>query len=276
MRWISLPALADQQDGLEDLANQFLESGIDQYTSGDYEDAAKSFEASIALAPASDYNADTTKYLAQTYIEMDQVDKAIETYENAVQRDPENDEFRTALGQLYYSEDQYDEAAVQYRAAVNINPSAENRYAYGEALLKVENFSEAEDQFNQVKRLDPDSYAGDYGLGKMYAQQEDYETAIEQFTRTLEIEPTFLDAYAEMGYAYADMGDIESARYVQAQLEEVDDSLSATLGYYIDEVEAPRNRFRLVHQHVSPTACPPAIRYRPSIHIWKTPVPNSA
>lgn len=236
-------ALANQQDGLEDLSNQFLQTGIDEYTSGDYEKAAKSFEAAIAISPSSEYNADSTKYLAQTYIELDTVDKAIETYENAVQRDPENDEFRTAAGQLYYSEERYDEAATQYRAAVNVNPSAENRYSYGEALLKVENYSEAEYQFNQVKRLDPDSYAGDYGLGKMYALQEDYEKAIDQFNRTLEIEPTFLDAYAEMGYAYADMGDIESARYVQELLEEVDDSLASTLEYYIDEVEAPEIAF---------------------------------
>lgn len=192
-------ALVSQQDGLETLANQFLQNGIDLYANEDYEKAAKAFSAAIAIAPDSEYNTDTTQYLAQTYLKLDDMDKAIETYENALQRDPSDETLHASLAQLYYSEERYDDAVAQYRAAMEINPSAENRYSYGEALLKVENYSAAEYQFNQVKQLSPDSYAGDYGLGKMYAQTEEYEKAIEHFEAALEIDSTFYDAYAEIG-----------------------------------------------------------------------------
>ncbi|BBO92399.1 tetratricopeptide repeat protein [Desulfosarcina ovata] len=235
--------LASEEDGLAEMAENFLNSGITYYSNGDYEEAAKAFAASISLDPDSDYSSDATKYLAQTYIELDETDKAIETYEAAVMRDPDNADFRTALGQLYYSEERYEDAVVQYGKAVEIDDSAENRYAYGESLLKVEDYEEAEYQFNKVKRSDPDSYAGDYGLGKMYALMEDYETAIEHFQAALEIDPTFYDAYAEMGYAYADVGEFEVAREIQEGLEELDEDLAETLELYIDQVENPEISF---------------------------------
>lgn len=236
-------AMLQQQNGLDDLSNQFLQTGIDQYLREDYTEAAKSFEAAVNIAPNSSYSNETNQYLVQTYLKLEETDKAIETYQKAIERNPSSEALRSSLGQLLYSEERYDEAAQQYRAAMEINPIAENRYSYGEALLKVDNFNEAEYQFNQVKRLEPESYAGDYGLGKMYAQTEQYEKAVEHFEAALEREPEFYDAYAEIGYAHADAGDIEAARKVQDDLEELDEDLALTLKYYIDEKEPPQIAF---------------------------------
>ena len=236
-------ALTLQQNKLESLSNQFLQTGIDQYMQEDYTAAAKSFQAALSIAPSSSYSSDTTQYLVQTYLKLEKPDKAIETYEQAIERTPTDEQLQSALAQLLYSEDRYEEASAHYRAAMEINPSAENRYTYGESLLKINNYSEAEVQFNQVKRLEPDSSAGDYGLGKMYAQNENYEKAIEHFKASLELDPTFYDAQAEIGFTYADMGDIDEARKVQEQLQENDEDLSLTLKYYIDEKEPPQIAF---------------------------------
>ena len=236
-------ALLQQQNGLENLSNQFLQTGIDQYLNKKYDEAAKSFEAAISIAPHSDYNIETSQHLVQTYLKLEETDKAVETYQRAIERNPSSDQLHSALGQLLYSEERYEESVAHYRSAMEIDPSAENRYAYGEALLKVKNYTEAEHQFNQVKRLDRESYAGDYGLGKMYAQSEDYDKAIEHFEAALKLEPTFYDALAEIGYTYADMGEIEDAREVQEKLEKNDEDLSQTLKDYIDEKEPPKIAF---------------------------------
>jgi tetratricopeptide (TPR) repeat protein len=228
---------------METLSNQFLQTGIDQYLNEDYEKAVKSFEAAVSLAPYSAYNVESSQYLVQTYLKLEETDKAIETYQAAIQRNPDQDSLRASLGQLYYSEARYKEAAEQYHSAVQVNPNATNRYSYGEALLKIGNYSQAENQFNQVKRLDPDSYAGDYGLGKMYAQDEQYSKAIEHFEKALNLEPSFYDALAEIGYTYADMGEIEKARDVEEDLGKLDEDLALTLNYYIDEKEPPKIAF---------------------------------
>ncbi|BBO73758.1 hypothetical protein DSCW_11750 [Desulfosarcina widdelii] len=247
-------ALSNQQEGMENLSNQFLQTGIDQYLNEEYEKAAKSFEAAINLAPYSDYNIESSKYLVQTYLKLEETDKAIETYQAAIQRNPNDDTLRSSLGQLFYSEERYDEAAKQYRDAVQVNPSATNRYSYGEALIKVGNYGEAEYQFNQVKRLDPESYAGDYGLGKMYAQDEQYDRAIEHFERALKLQPDFYDAMAEIGFTYADMGEIEKARGIEADLGDLDKDLAATLKYYINEEEPPQIAFALANSSFPYTA----------------------
>ena len=236
-------ALLQQQNGMETLSNQFLQTGIDQYLNKEYEKAAKSFEAAVSLSPYSDYNVESSQYLVQSYLKLEKTDKAIETYQAAIQRNPDNDSLRTSLGQLFYSEERYEESAEQYRGAVQINPSAINRYSYGEALLKVDNYSEAEYQFNQVKRLDPNSYAGDYGLGKRFAQDEQYDKAIEHFERALDLQSDFYDALAEIGYTYADMGEIEKAREAEEDLEKLDEDLALILGNYIDEKEPPKIAF---------------------------------
>ena len=236
-------ALLQQQNGMETLSNQFLQAGIDQYLNKEYEKADKSFEGAVSLAPYSVYNVESAQYLVQSYLKLEETDKAIETYQAAIQRNPDNDSLRVSLGQLFFSEERYDESAEQYRGAVQINPSAINRYSYGEALLKVGNYGEAEYQFNQVKRLDADSYAGDYGLGKRYAQDGQYDRAIEYFERALDLQPDFFDALAEIGYTYADMGEIERAREVAEDLEKQDEGLALILGNYIDEKEPPKIAF---------------------------------
>ncbi len=236
-------ALLQQQSGLEIMSSQFLQTGIDQYLNKDYTEAAKSFEAAVSLAPNSAYNVDSAKYLVQTYLKLEETDKAIHTYQAAIQRNPGRDDLRTSLGQLYYSEERYDESVEQYRGAVQVYPGAANRYSFGEALLKVENYREAEYQFREVKRLEPQSHVGDYGLGKMYAQTGDYDKAIEHFEEALKLRPDFYDALAEIGYTYADMGEIDKAREVEEKLAEVDEDLSLTLKFSIDEKEPPKIAF---------------------------------
>jgi len=236
-------ALLQQQNGMESLSNQFLQTGIDHYQHKKFEEAAKSFEAAISISPNSPYNTDTTKYLVQTYLSLEETEKAFDTYKNAIERTPDNDDLRSSLGQLYYAEERYDEAVEQYRAAVQVNPSSINRYSYGEALIRVDNYGEAEYQFREVRRLEPESYAGDYGLGKMYARTEDYDDAIAHFEKALKLAPNFYDALAEIGYAYADMGEIENARAVEEDLEGMDEDLALTLKYYVDEKEPPKIAF---------------------------------
>jgi tetratricopeptide (TPR) repeat protein len=236
-------ALLQRQNGMETLSSQFLQTGIDQYLNKDYTEAAKSFEAAVSLSPNSAYNVDSSKYLVQTYLKLEETDKAIDTYKAAIQRNPDRDDLRSALGQLYYSEERYDESVEQYRGAVQVYPGATNRYSYGEALIKVENFSEAEYQFREVKRLEPQSHVGDYGLGKLYAQTGDHDKAIAHLEDALDLRPDFYDALAEIGYTYADMGDIDKARMVEEKLDEADENLSLTLKSYINEKEPPKIAF---------------------------------
>lgn len=235
--------LQNQTYGLEILSNQMLQSGIDKYQKQDYEGAAKEFEKAINLAPFSDYSPDTTKYLVQSYLKLDEKDKAFEAYENAVKRYTDRDDLRIDLGNLYFAEERFEDAVTQYKEAVRINPSVKNRFSLGQGYMKIEKYDEAYDQFNEVRRLEPDDANAYYGMGQLLAKTGEYEDAIEQFEKVLKLDREFNDAYAQIGYVYADMGNIEDANAYVDILEKKDENLSLTLQMYIEKVEKPKIAF---------------------------------
>lgn len=234
---------SEKQAQLESLANQSLSSGIDLYMKKDYEGAAKAFQRSVNLSPNSTLSVDTFKYLAQTYLKLNEIEKAIQTYKTAKSYHGDRDDLNTALGNLYFSENRFDEAVTQYKEAVSINPSANNHFSLGQGYLKTGKFNQAEREFNTVVRMEPESPNGNYGLGQTYSEQGYYEDAIEQFEAAIKLQKDFYDAYAEMGYAYADLRQMDKAREVADFLEEKDASLAETLNMYMYKVDPPKFAF---------------------------------
>ena len=233
-----------QQARLEALSSNALSSGIDKYMKKDYEGAALEFKKSLNLAPNSAFSADTTKYLAQTYLQLEDTEKALEAYKRGIELNPDRDDLRRDLGNLYYSEDRYTEALAEYKEAVRIDPSSSsNHYSLGQGYLKLEQFSAAEAEFRAVLRLEPNSPYGNYGQGLVLSKREDYGEAIDKFRTAVRIDKEFYDAYAEIGYAYADMGAMEKAQEMVEFLEDKDADLATTLGYYMDKVEPPKILF---------------------------------
>ena len=68
---------AQQQPQLTELANTALSHGIDLYMNKDYKGAIREFQRSIGLAPQSQYAVDASNYTANSYLQMDEPEKAI-------------------------------------------------------------------------------------------------------------------------------------------------------------------------------------------------------
>jgi Tfp pilus assembly protein PilF len=230
-----------QQARLETLSNQALNAGIDKYMQKDYEGAAREFEKSINLLPTSSYVPDATKYLSQTYLKLEQPEKAIDAYKRGIELNRDRDDLLLDLGNLYYAEERYEEALAQYKEAVRINPTAStSHYSLGQGYLKLEKFSEAEQEFRTVIRMEPESAYGHYGLGLTFSKYGKFEKAIENFEIAVRKDAEFYDAFAEIGYAYADMGEMEEAQEMVEFLEDNDASLAETLSLYMNKVEPPK------------------------------------
>jgi tetratricopeptide (TPR) repeat protein len=236
-------ALSQNQNQLASMSNQALNSGIDLYINKNYTGAARQFERAINLNPTSDYSIDASKYLASTYLKLGKTDKAIETYQKAIERNRQRDDLRVGLGNLLFSQNRYDEAVVQYREAVKIYPDATNYFSLGQGYLQTGNFSEAEKAFRNVQRLSPNGPNGHYGLGQTYAKQGSYDKAIQEFEKALKQQHDFYDANLEIGYVYADMGDVESARQTVDYLSDKDSDMATLLDAYINQVQPPKILF---------------------------------
>ena len=228
---------------LESLSNSALSSGIDLYMQKDYKGAIREFQRSIGLSPNSAYSTQATEYMANAYLQLNDVEKAIKTYKRAISLDSTNDGFHIKLGNLYYTQERYQDAQNEYERAVLLNPTAESHYSLGQAYLETGRYVDARTQFSKVNRLDPESPNGKYGIGLAYSKQERYEDAIRMFKDAIGRKKDFYDAYAEMGYAYADLGRMDEAQEIVNFLDSKESNLADILSGYMYKVDPPKFSF---------------------------------
>ena len=237
-------ALLQQQNGMETLSNQFLQTGIDHYQNKKYKEAAKLFESSIGLSPNSSYNVDTSKYLVQSYLKLGQNDKAFNVYKKAIERNPDRDDLRSALGKLYYAEDRYAEVGGTISGSREGQPQhAQIGILSAKPCSKSKttakpSISSAKSTVSNRKAM-PVTTAWEKCMPRPRIMKRPSYIS----RRRWSLEPTFYEALAEIGYTYADMGEIENARETEERLEALDEALSSTLRYYINEKEPPRIAF---------------------------------
>jgi tetratricopeptide (TPR) repeat protein len=232
-----------QSAALNSLANNALKKGIDLYMRQDYQGAIREFRRSIGLAPNSSYSTDASSYMANAYMAQGDTDGAVKAYEDALKRSPNRDDLYISLGNIHFSEEDYEKAAEAYEKAVKVWGSSGNHYALGQAYMNAGRHTEADREFNTVKRIDPDKPNGNYGLGLNFSRQGRPEDAILQFKEAIRISPKFYDAHAELGYAYADMGEMDEAQRILDNLEHTDPDLADTLSRYMYQVDPPKFMF---------------------------------
>jgi Flp pilus assembly protein TadD len=227
----------------ETFAQRMLSTGLDQFASKQYELAIGNFKRVVSMAPTSDAALNAYDYMARAQLTQGDTDAAIASYTKALKIAPNRDDLHMQLGKIFTTLDRYDEAREQYELAVKYNPSSANRYALGQGYLGAGQFSDAIQQFEQVRQLGPKEPFGYFGLGQAYARQGDHNAAIRAFQSAIAIQYDYLDAYSEMGYAYVDSGQMSLANDVVTTLNTMspnDTSLASSLSQYIYEKARPK------------------------------------
>jgi tetratricopeptide (TPR) repeat protein len=234
-------AIPTSQAQYDSLSNSALSRGIDRYTSADYGEAVTEFQRTIGLSSFSENAAKAYDYMAKAYLQEDNTDEAIKTYQEAIKSYPARADFHTSLGDIYYNQGQLPEAEAEYKAAIQLDSeSTDSRYGLGQVYLNSERVDEAEAQFKKVVTLSPGSSIGYYGLGQTYRKMGNDSDALTQLDRAVSLDSTFDAGFLEKGYIYADMGDTDNAGRVVNTLSDKGSSSAGTLRDYIYENAAPK------------------------------------
>ncbi|MCK7515774.1 MAG: tetratricopeptide repeat protein [Desulfobacterales bacterium] len=218
--------------------------------------------------------AGAAQYMSNAYLAMGDSENAIKSLKTFIEQNSNLDTAHANLAQFLFSQDRYEEAVTEYETAVELNPTAGNRYALGQAYLQTGEYGKAEEQFMQVLRMSPDDPAPHLGLGQTYAGQGRYELAIKEFKAAMDKKWDFYDAYAEMGYAYADMGEVDTAQGLFEFLDKKAPELADLLSRYLCKAD-PRRSSWPMRTARSRTICPPARRYRTSAASFPPQAPPS-
>jgi Tfp pilus assembly protein PilF len=199
---------ANTRANMETLSGSVLGQAIDQYQNGKYTQAVRSFKQAIALAPSSGNAFDALRYLGQTYLKLEDSEKAVQACQDGIRLYPTDDTFYKALADIYLKEEKWADATRMYEQAIAINPNdAETQYSLGQCYLEAKAFDRALDKFRQVLRISPGNASGYYGLGQTARAEGDLPRAVDWLLKAERVDKKFALAWRELGYAYADQGD---------------------------------------------------------------------
>ena len=148
--------------------------------------------------------------LGVAYGEKRDLDKAIASYEKALQLNPAYVEAYNNLGAAYGSRGDYQRAIKEFRKSLQMDPGYEEarthlKRAYDLAGLNqgIEgNYNKAIAYFEKSLRLKSDAPEVYCNLGTTHARKGDFDKAIRSYEKAIALKPTYIEAHVNLGIAY--------------------------------------------------------------------------
>lgn len=152
-----------------DSSGAYVNEAYAYMNGGQPESAIEPFENALETG---DTEPETFRFLAQLYQTNDRSDEAVGLLEEAAAMYPENVDIQTELLNAYQITGQIDKALERYSSAVERDPeNALFRYNYGSLLIQVGRYSEAIAQLEEAISLDSQYSSAYYNIGVAHINQ---------------------------------------------------------------------------------------------------------
>lgn len=166
------------------------------------EEYPKAFNEINNVLRANVYNAEAYFLKGMCYKGMKDTNKAISSFQTAVQAEPKYVDAHMQLALIY--ELKKDPLALSYFENAYKADTTDLEPLYGKAMFwqNQNNFEEAKKIFTRIVSINrqyPKSY---YNMGWMLLQEDSTEKAIRQFNIAIEVKPDYADAYFNRGLCY--------------------------------------------------------------------------
>jgi tetratricopeptide (TPR) repeat protein len=181
---------------------------------GDFDTAIKTYEEGIEMDPN---DLELKNYLGQLYYNMKKFDEAIEILSDVVQNSqPATDVYNQALLSLAFSYDMTNQAekAIQtYTNAIENDPeNTDLLFNMGRLQQQLEKYEEAITYFKQVIENNPNDFDSMISVGNCYLQLEKFTDSIPYFEKATELKPDSVQAWNNLGVAYFRSGQEEKGK----------------------------------------------------------------
>jgi type IV pilus biogenesis/stability protein PilW len=160
--------------------------------------------------------ADSERYLRLGYVQLErgQTQQALESAQQAIDKDRKNADAHNFIGLIYMSLSQYDKAADALREAVKLNPyftDAHNNL--GVTYRELKEYDKALKEFelalNDKNYKTPEKVY--LNVGNLYVAQGVMSEAVRSFERAVTLNPGYVLGHLALGDAYRTMGRAEQA-----------------------------------------------------------------
>ncbi|MGI9191574.1 MAG: tetratricopeptide repeat protein [Chitinophagaceae bacterium] len=175
------------------------------------EDYPKAFAEINTVLRGNVYNAEAYFLKGMCYKGMKDTNKAISSFQTAVQTEPKMAEAHMQLALLF--EARRDPLALNYFENAYRADSSNLEPLYGQGMFwqNQEKYTEAKKVFQRIISLDrtyPTSY---YNIGWMLLQEDSTEKAARFFSMAIQEKPDYAEAYYNRGLCYEIQGDVKKA-----------------------------------------------------------------
>ncbi len=149
--------------------------------------------------------------------EIGMKDKALSSFQTAVEQNPEMYEAYMQLGLLTEEKDKK-RAIAYYENALRIDSnSTEARYAKAMVFQQQKQYEKAKEVYREIIITDYQFERAPYNLGYIYFQQDSLEKAIRHFEMAIDIQPYYDDAFYMLGLCEEVLGNYKEAEYFFVQ-----------------------------------------------------------
>lgn len=182
------------------------------FTSTSTEDFQEHLDKAVASAPNASEGERLMIEGMQASVDNNPV-KAVEVYEQLVEKFPDDKRAREFLGGIYIGLDEDDKAIAQYQKAIEIDENFATAYnSLGYAYIQAENYYEAERAFLNYIDLIPGEANPHDSIADLYTRMGRHDDAIEHYMKSVELNPKFTMSQRKIGTNLVFMGNYEDGR----------------------------------------------------------------
>lgn len=201
-----------EDDGKEEKIAEYKEKAVENYlevvrqtenSDGDFLNRVKQ------LAPE---NAEVNFYLGQYQVDNNMYSDAAESFEQAIDSDPDYVAAYVDYGDMLVEMESYERAVDRYEEALDIageNVNILNKLA--DAYRQDEQYEKAASTYEKALDESPDNFTATKGLGDVYREQGEPEEAIEYYNDALDIRAD-TDTSLSLARVYLEADELEDAK----------------------------------------------------------------
>jgi tetratricopeptide (TPR) repeat protein len=194
---------------------QYWEKGTGYAENKLYIDAVQNFTQAIRTNKGEISMEDVARIFNSrgiAYQGLNDPDKAIDDFSNALELDDKNPEFSMNRANAFLVRKQYERARDDFSSAIKLTPRNAAAYA-GRARANQD--AGATDlalaDYRKILELEPRNISAHYGMGMAYKSKHQDAKAIETFNELLKIDPRYSAASYQNAGLFARAGKIDSA-----------------------------------------------------------------
>ncbi len=194
---------------------EYWKKGLDYAGNKLYIDAVENYSRAIRTNKGEIAIADVARIFNSrglAYLGLNDTDRAIDDFGNAMELDEKNPEFPLNRANAHLGRKEYGRAREDFGRVVALDPRSAVAYA-GRARVNLEtrSYKPAVADYQKVLELEPRNVGALYGLGMAYKGDGQDEKAIETFNELLRIDPRLAAASYQNAGLFSRVGKIDAA-----------------------------------------------------------------